>query len=146
MTHIAFKNRPVERSFNNLIDDFLPNFSSLLYDNNIKGYKNMPVNINEKEAEYVIDVVAPGFEKGDFKINLDNNLLTISAEVKKEEEDKNEKTVRREYSFSSFKRTFSVDEKIDAENIAAKYINGVLSISLPKKVEVKTSTKEISIL
>ncbi|HEV7620091.1 MAG TPA: Hsp20/alpha crystallin family protein, partial [Flavisolibacter sp.] len=78
--------------------------------------------------------------------NLDNNLLTISAEVKKEEEDKNEKTVRREYSFSSFKRTFSVDEKIDAENIAAKYINGVLSISLPKKVEVKTSTKEISIL
>lgn len=147
MTHIAFKNRPNERTFNNLVDDFLPNFSSLLYENNNSDNpKHIPVNIKEKENEFVIDLIAPGFNKEDFKVNLDNNLLTISAEYKNNAKDKNEKNVRNEYSFCSVKRTFSIGEKTDSENIIAKYNNGVLSVTLPKKSEVKASAKEISIL
>ncbi|GAC1421462.1 MAG: Hsp20/alpha crystallin family protein [Flavisolibacter sp.] len=146
MTHIAFKNKPFEKSFNNLLDDFLPQFSSIVYDHNPLGVKNVPVNILEKENEFVIDVIAPGWEKQDFKISLDKGLLTISAEAKNETKNNNLRQVRREFSFSSFKRSFTVDDKVNVENIAAQYLNGVLRVSLPKKEEVKVSPKEIEIL
>ena len=146
MTQIAFKNRPFEKSFNNLLDDFLPQFSSIVYDHNPLGVKNIPVNILEKENEFVIDVIAPGWDKQDFKISLDKGLLTISAERKNETENNNHKQVRKEFNFSSFKRSFTVDDKVNTENIAAQYVNGVLRVSLPKKEEVKASAKEIEIL
>ncbi len=146
MTHIAFKNRPLEKSFNNLLDDFLPEFSSIVYDHNAIGLKNVPVNIVEKENEFVIDVIAPGWDKQDFKISLDKGLLTISADLKNETENNKLRQVRKEFSFSSFKRSFTVDDKVNVENIAAQYVNGVLRVSLPKKEEVKASPKEIEIL
>jgi HSP20 family protein len=92
-----------------------------------------------------LEVVAPGFQKEDFKINLDNNTLTISAEKKEETENQNEKFIRKEYKQQSFKRSFTIDENVDAENISAKYVNGVLTLNLAKKQEVKPSVKEISI-
>ncbi len=72
-------------------------------------------------------------------------MLTISAEKKNEVKDENEKQIRSEYSYRSFNRSFTLDEKIDAEKIEAKYLNGVLTLNLPKKAEVKASAKEISI-
>jgi HSP20 family protein len=104
-----------------------------------------PVNIKETEKNYSVDVAAPGFDKADFKVSLDQNILTISAEKKNEVKNEGEKEIRREYSLRSFKRSFTLDEKIDAAAIEAKYVNGVLTLNLPKKEEVKSASKEISI-
>jgi HSP20 family protein len=93
----------------------------------------------------VLEVIAPGFQKDDFKLNLDNNTLTVSAEKKDETENQNEKFIRKEYKQQSFSRSFTIDENIDAENISAKYVNGVLTLNLAKKLEVKPPVKEISI-
>jgi HSP20 family protein len=105
----------------------------------------VPVNIKQNENGYVLDVIAPGFNKEDFKIHLDKNLLTISAEKQAEEENKNEKDIRKEYKYQSFKRSFTIDEKIDTEKIEAKYENGILRLNLENKEEVKKPTKQITI-
>ncbi len=147
MTHVKFNRKPFEGSFNNLVDELFTELPGLLkseFNQNInKGF--IPVNIKETEKSYQLEVVAPGFEKTDFKINLDQSLLTVSAEKKEEVKDENQKQIRREYSYQSFKRSFTVDEKIDATNIEASYINGVLILNLPKKEVVKASATEISI-
>lgn len=147
MTLVSFKNRPVERNFNNVMDTFFNGYPSLfrndLTNSDFKPFA--PVNVKEVENGYQLELVAPGFEKDDFKVSLDKNLLTISAEKKNEEEAKNEKQLRQEYKFQSFKRSFTLDEHIDAENIDAKYVNGVLTFTLPKKAEVKPAAKQISI-
>ena len=97
-----------------------------------------------------MEVVAPGFDKADFKVNVDQNLLTIAAEKKTESKEndeagKKEKQIRREYSYKSFKRTFTIDEQVDATNIDASYVNGILTLNLPKKEEVKAAVTEIKI-
>jgi HSP20 family protein len=146
MTLVKFANKPINKSFNNFMDDFFATVPSILRDDFTPDFRSFtPVNIRETENEYVLEVVAPGFQKEDFKINLDNNTLTISADRKEEAENKNEKFVRREYKQQSFSRSFTIDENMDAENIVAKYVNGVLQLNLAKKQEVKPSVKEISI-
>ena len=147
MTLVKFRNKPFEGNFNNLMDDFFAPFASIYKDDHQTGHlkQAVPVNILETEGSYLLEVVAPGWEKQDFKIALDKNLLTIEAERKAEAESKGVKHLRKEYSFRSFKRSFTVDEKIDTENIDAKYQNGVLTLNLPKKVEVKASAKNITI-
>lgn len=151
MTHVRFGRRPFDKSFNNLVDDL---FSELpvLYRNGsdtvFKGFA--PVNIKETDKGYSLEVIAPGFDKSDFKVNVDQDVLTVSAEKKQEvkenaENSNTEKHVRREYSFRSFKRSFTLDEKIDAAGIDAKYNNGVLVLNLPKKEAVKATAQEINI-
>jgi HSP20 family protein len=108
-----------------------------------QGY--VPVNIKETVDGYTLEVVAPGFEKTDFKVNLDNNVLTISAEKKSEEKIENEKQIRKEYNYRSFKRSFTIDDKTDATAIEASYVNGVLRLNLPKKTEVREAAKDITI-
>jgi HSP20 family protein len=89
--------------------------------------------------------VAPGFEKADFRIGLDKNVLTISAEKTAEVKEEKTRQIRREYSYRSFKRSFTLDEKIDATTIEAGYVNGVLTLNLPKKERVKEESQEIKI-
>ncbi len=105
-----------------------------------------PVNITEKKDAYYLEVSAPGMDKADFSVKLDGNLLTISAEKKETVKDETEKTIRREFSSRKFKRSFTLDEKVDAANIVAKYENGILKLQLAKKEEIKNAAKEISIL
>ncbi|MEP6710793.1 MAG: Hsp20/alpha crystallin family protein [Ferruginibacter sp.] len=105
-----------------------------------------PVNITNKEAAYSIELAAPGFEKPDFNVKLDNNILTISTEKKEKETEQGQKVIRREFSTKSFKRSFTIDDKIDTENISAKYENGILTLELPKKEIEKAGAKEINIL
>ena len=147
MTHAKFDRKPFEGTFNNLVDDLffeLPVFIKNEFNNgNRKTF--IPVNVKETEKTYQLEVVAPGFEKTDFIINLDQDLLTISAEKKDEVKNENEKQIRREYNNRSFKRSFTLDEKIDATNIEASYINGVLTLNLPKKETVKASATKIVI-
>jgi HSP20 family protein len=147
MTQVKLTRRPFETSFNNLVDELFNEVPVLFKNGNgnsqWKGYA--PVNIRETDKAYGIDVVAPGFEKADFKVNLDQNTLTISAEKKEETKKEGEKEIRNEYSYRSFKRSFTLDEKINGDAIDAKYVNGVLTLNLPKKEEVKIASKVISI-
>lgn len=105
------------------------------------------VNICEDEKSYQVDVVAPGFKKDDFKINMEDDLLTISAEQKQESgEGGNEKHYsRREYSYSSFTRSFQLPENTQAEEINAKYEDGVLKITIPKSEQKPKAAKQINI-
>lgn len=144
MTVVKFNNRPTNGF--NLLENFFNDIPTLFKDDFDSSLKNfVPVNIRETKEASQLEVVAPGFEKNDFNINLEKSVLTISAEKKNEVKEESEKQIRKEYHYRSFKRSFTLDEKIDAEKIEAKYVNGVLTLNLPRKVEVKASTKEISV-
>ena len=111
-----------------------------------KGTTVPAVNISETDNEYTVEMAAPGMKKGDFKINLDNNVLSISSESKKEEEKKEKYFTRKEFSYQSFERSFTLPESVDQEKIMAKYTDGVLNLVLPKKEEAKVKpAKEIKI-
>lgn len=106
------------------------------------------VNVKENSHEFLIEVAAPGMNKNDFKIEYDNGRLTISSEHKEKAEDKDgEKVTRREFSYQSFQRSFTVAETaVDANKIAANYKEGILFITLPKRDEIKPKpAKEIKI-
>lgn len=118
-------------------------FENDLFDWSNRNYSNtnttLPaVNIKEDKDGFDVEMSAPGFEKGDFKIELNNSLLTISSEKKVEKETKDgQQFTRREFSFQSFSRSFTLPETAEGEKIKAKYENGILSISIPKKEEAK---------
>lgn len=106
------------------------------------------VNVKENDNEYLIEVAAPGLKRGDFKVNYDNGRLTISSEKRVEHEEKDgEKVTRREFSYQSFQRSFTIPETtVAVDKITAKYEDGILHITLPKREEVKPKpAKEIKI-
>ncbi|RYY81895.1 MAG: Hsp20/alpha crystallin family protein [Chitinophagaceae bacterium] len=148
MTHTRFNTRPMTgaASFNNLLENFFAPVSSVYSERSVaNGRTIVPVNVRETEAGYALDVVAPGYQKEDFSISLQEKVLTVSAEVKREDSAKTEKFLRHEYKFASFKRSFTIDENIDATAVSAQYVNGVLTLNLPKRAEVKPSVKQIEI-
>ena len=104
-----------------------------------------PANIIESKFDFRVEIAAPGFEKGDFKIDLDKNLLTISLN-KEIDANEDEKYNLKEYNFTSFKRTFRISDKINTEKINALYKNGILQVTLPKKEEaLEKPAREIKI-
>lgn len=147
MTNVKLSNRPLAGGLNQFVDSFFTEWPLLRrsdFDETVtKG--SVPVNVKETAKGYELELVAPGFEKTDFKVNLDKDLLTISAEKKSDVKQENEKQLRREFSIRSFKRTFTLDEQIDATKISATYVNGILALNLPRKVEVKVPATEIQI-
>ena len=108
------------------------------------------LNVKETDDAFEIEVAAPGMNKNDFKVNLENNLLTITSEKKEEKEEEEEKgrITRREFSYQSFQCSFTVAENaVVGDKIEAKYNNGILYITLPKREEVKPQPeREIKIL
>lgn len=112
------------------------------FNSNSSWVSNVPaVNVVEHADGFRIEVAAPGLKKEDFKLNLNHNNLTIAAfrENQKEESDqRNEKYTRREFSYSSFQRTFTLPTSVDADRIQATYTDGVLKIDVPKREEAKT--------
>lgn len=104
------------------------------------------VNVREKQDEYVIELAAPGLDKKDFNVDVQNNVLLVSSEKEQKDEDKEENFLRREFSYSSFQRSFSLPEGVNADDIKAKHENGVLYVSIPKKDELKQKpSKKIKI-
>jgi HSP20 family protein len=94
---------------------------------------NALINILENEQQYQLQIVAPGLKKEDFKIEVENGKLSISFEHEDATTEKQEKWIRQEFSMPSFKRSFTLNEKIDASAIQAVYENGILNVRLPKK-------------
>lgn len=139
-------NHPFAKSFDGLMNEIfneLPSTFGKTVRQDVLAFP--PVNIIEKNDHYHLQLAVPGFEKGDFNIKLEGETLTISAEKKEETKSETDKVIRNEFSLKTFKRSFTLDEKIDAANIGARYENGILHVGLPKKEEVKAITKEITI-
>ena len=93
------------------------------------------VNIRETKDAYFVDMAVPGLKKSDFQIDLDNKVLSISTQMEESNEQKEDNFTRREFGYSSFKRSFSLPETVNEDDINAEYADGVLSIHLPKKEE-----------
>ncbi len=105
---------------------------------------NLPsVNIKESEINFELALSVPGYDKKDFKVEVDREVLTVSAEVINEEVKKDETFTRREFSVKSFKRAFTLPNTIDAEGIKANYESGILSLVLPKKEEALPKPKRL---
>lgn len=142
MNLIRFNQHPVS-----LLSELMEDFDRNFFARNNENRGMVPsVNIRENEENFLLDLAAPGLKKEDFKINLDNNVLTISSEMKEENEEKNEKFSRREFYFNSFSRSFTLPKTIDLDKIKADYKDGILSIALPKREEAKVAiNREIAI-
>ncbi len=137
MTLVKHNYRTVNNIFDELLQSTTPAWN--------KSLQLPPVNIHENEEGFHIELQAPGLQKEDFKIHVEKGLITISYEQKPDKDDKKYKTLRREFSAMGFKRSFTLDNQINADEIKAKYDTGVLTVFLPKKEEVKVSPKQIEI-
>jgi HSP20 family protein len=115
--------------FGNLFEDFFRDDAVIP---SMVGNSVPAVNISEEKDKYKIEVAVPGMEKNDFKLNLDNNVLTISCEKETKEESGDQKYSRKEFSFTSFQRSFAMPEGVNQEKIDASYKDGLLIIQLPK--------------
>lgn len=141
-------NRPVShmnrfhgyRTFSDLVNEM---FNEEKVSN--QHYASPPANVVESKFDFRIEIAAPGFEKSDFKIDLDKNLLTISLD-KAVDENSEEKYNIKEFNFNSFNRSFKVSDKINSEKINAIYKNGLLQVTLPKREEaIEKPAREIKI-
>jgi HSP20 family protein len=103
------------------------------------------VNVVENEKGYVLEVAAPGVKKEAFKIALEEDILTISAENKEEKEETTDKYKSKEFNYTAFKRSFRLSPEVDSDAISANYQDGVLYVQVPKKVEKPASTKVITV-
>ncbi len=128
-------------------------FNSDLMDWNLTNFSGpnttLPaVNVKETADDYILEVAAPGMSKKDFKVSFQNNVLTISSEKREEKRDEDDNYTRREFSYQSFQRSFTVPQhNVDGEKITANYADGILCVKLPKREEVKPKpAKEIKIL
>ncbi|MGB5358465.1 Hsp20/alpha crystallin family protein [Eudoraea sp.] len=111
----------------------------------LENYKDTfpPVNIRENETSFELELSVPGRKKEDFNIEMDEQVLTITSETKKEEEVKEASYTRKEFSYSSFKRSFTLPDIVNEEGIKASYENGILRFSLPKKEEALPKPKRL---
>ena len=122
-----------------IFEDFFKPFSQWFDDGGIvRRVANLPaVNIKEDGNHYTVSVAAPGLKKEDFHIDVENNMLTISSEKEEEQEEKHNRYSRREYSYTSFTRSFGLPDDVKQDDIDARYENGELRITLPRKEEAK---------
>ena len=139
-------NNPLSKTFDGMMKELFNEFPAAVNKAVREDVLHFPpVNIVDRPADYLVEIAAPGFEKTDFNVKLEGNILTISTEKKDTVAESTDKMIRKEFSYRSFKRSFTIDEKIDGENISAKYENGILKVGLPKKEDLKASAREINI-
>ncbi len=139
MKPVVKKTNPYAGYFPSVFDDFFNEFTPSFNKESVPA-----VNVRENEERYLVEIAAPGMNKEHFNLEVENDRLTISAERKHEEHEENDKYTRKEFSYQSFKRSFNLPEsEVEKDHIAAKYENGVLLITIPKRnaEEVKTSKR-----
>lgn len=152
MTQLATRTRNGNgRVFPKFIDDFF-NTDRFLIDIDSSfpnfNFKNIlpDANIVENKKEFKIELAAPGLDKKDFKIEMKNGMLTISAEKEEETKTEDENYLSKEFSYSSLYRTFALPDNLIADKIDAKYENGVLKLKLPKsKISIQEPVKQIKV-
>jgi len=133
-------------SLPSLVEEFFNHELPYNWNRNWATISTPAVNIIEGKDDYRIEVAAPGLNKEDFKINLENNELTISANKETKKEEKEETYTRREFGYSSFCRTFTLPETVYGDKIKAEHKDGILLIYVPKKEEAKPKpAREIAI-
>lgn len=139
MALVKYDSNRMFPAISSLFDDFFNTEFGHWRNNNFSASNTtLPaVNIKEDNDGFTVEMAAPGMEKADFKINLNNNLLTISSEKQEEHKEEQDKYTRREFAYRSFQRSFTLPDSADSEKINAKYENGVLLVSIPKKKEAK---------
>jgi len=145
MTLVKFANGQKNQNVNPFFNDV---FESILNDSFLsdKLSARVPaVNIAETENEFHIELAVPGLKKEDFKINLDKNVLSISAEKKEENIEEGKKYSKKEYSYNSFVRSFTLPETVDHAKIDAQYTDGILKLTVAKKEEAKIQSREIAV-
>ncbi|MCE7924349.1 MAG: Hsp20/alpha crystallin family protein [Haliscomenobacteraceae bacterium CHB4] len=130
--------------FNGFLDEFFNrNISNFIGSDAVL---NQPaVNIVETDEAFKLEFAAPGYDKQDFSVNVENDFLTVSASRETKNEEQNERYTRREFSVTSFKRSFKLPKTVNQEAIAAVYENGILNVTLGKKEEAKPVVKTIQI-
>lgn len=128
-----------ETGLSNIFDELI---NRDFFSNELFNYNKPSVNITESAKEFNIDVAIPGMNKKDFKIDLEDDVLTISLEKKAKKEEKGKNYRRREFSYGTFSRSFSLPENIKTEKINAKYEDGILKVNLPKKEESKMNVNK----
>ena len=127
-----------------------PFYMSNMFDNDFfpttSNRENLPaVNIRENEKNFTIELAVPGLDKKDIKIDINEDVLTISSEKKSENEEENNGYKRKEFSFSSFTRSFTIPDNINRDKIEANYKDGVLAVELPKEPEKNKITRQIKV-
>lgn len=141
------------RQFNSWVDQLLHDNLNRFFNDDFWGFSginqqvNVPVNLRETDKTYEMSLVAPGLRKEDFRLNVTDNLLTISYEQKEEQNDQNKEQgwLRKEYRMQSFSRSFTLDDTVDVNKVSASYDNGILHLTLPKKESAQRLTKTIEI-
>lgn len=127
-----------------LLSDFFDNnkfFNNNFFDRSID--QSLPaVNIKENANQFNIEFAAPGFNKNDFKISIEENVLTISAEKKQEKKETKDHYTRKEFSFNSFSRSFTLPQTVNADKVEAKYDDGILKLNINKKEKAKSTPKK----
>ncbi|MBC3846624.1 Hsp20/alpha crystallin family protein [Winogradskyella echinorum] len=124
--------------FSNWLDDIFNRDLPSVFTSNFNTGITLPkVNIKETADAFLVEMAIPGLKKSDFQVDLENQVLSISTEMKKENEQQEGNFTRREFGYSSFKRTFSLPESVNEDQINATYKDGILGILLPKKEEAK---------
>lgn len=142
---VKFRPFPATKVFTNgLLDElFNRNVSNFI---GFDGVATQPaVNILENKDSFKVEVVAPGFEKGDFEVKVEKNVLTIVAKHEQKTEVTEAQYTRREFRYESFQRSFNLPDTIDQEAVAAVYDKGILNVTLPKKEEAKPTVKAIEV-
>ncbi|RXJ51169.1 Hsp20/alpha crystallin family protein [Gelidibacter gilvus] len=125
-------------SFSSWVDNLFESGMGTGFLSNFNTGMTLPaVNIKENANEFYLEIAVPGMKKSDFNIDVDNKILSISSETKEEKEQKEENYTRREFGYSSFKRTFTLPDTIETDKISAQYKEGILTVHLPKKEEAK---------
>ena len=146
MANIAkFRPFPSTKFFpNSLFDDFF-NRSIADFVGSDALVTQPAVNILETNAAFKLEVAAPGFEKQDFSLDVENDYLTVRAQRERQKDDAAERVTRREFRFDAFERSFKLPATVNQEMISAVYENGVLIVTIPKKEEAKSVVKTIEI-
>lgn len=145
MRTLVKSNNNYYNEFPSIFDDFSV-LRNLFQQGVSKPVNSLPsVNVKETEGAYELEIAAPGLSKEDFKVDIDGQTLTISAEKEIKKEEKEETYTRKEFSYASFKRSFNLPERtVETDKITAKYVDGVLLLNIPK-VEAVNNNKRISV-
>ena len=141
------QNQVARQGWNEMIENFVNGNFNRFFDDTTNDHwmKTPAVNIKEMDNSYQLEVVAPGASKEDFKMNINDKTLTIAYDKKEATQEEQGKWLRNEYKATSFKRSFTIGDLVDTEHVAAKYENGILNITLPKKEAAIVTKKEIEI-